>query len=86
MVSHSTLPFTYRTDVSIGGRQVEGSAPSIWALQKICSSPKIKSAQESGQLTVLFDSGIRTGSDIIKAIALGAQGILREPHLLVHRV
>ena len=24
----------------------------------------------------MFDSGIRTGSDIIKAIALGAQGVL----------
>jgi len=27
---------------------------------------------------VLFDSGIRTGSDIIKALSLGAQAILRE--------
>jgi isopentenyl diphosphate isomerase/L-lactate dehydrogenase-like FMN-dependent dehydrogenase len=26
--------------------------------------------------TVLFDSGIRTGSDVIKAIAMGAQGVL----------
>ena len=51
--------------------------PSIWALEKICSSPKIKEAQKSGKLTVLFDSGIRTGSDIIKAVALGAQGVLR---------
>lgn len=59
-----------------GGRQVEGSVPAIWALEKICGSPIIKQAQESGKLTVLFDSGIRTGSDIIKAMALGAQGIL----------
>ena len=47
--------------------------PAIWALDKICASPKIKAAQQSGKLTVMFDSGIRTGSDIIKAIALGAQ-------------
>ena len=60
-----------------GGRQIEGSIPAIWALEKICASPKIKAAQESGKLTVLFDSGLRTGSDIIKAIALGAQAILR---------
>ncbi|KAI0698139.1 oxidoreductase [Cytidiella melzeri] len=59
-----------------GGRQVEGAVPSIWALDQICSSPKVKEAQASGKLTVLFDSGIRTGSDIIKAIALGAQGVL----------
>jgi isopentenyl diphosphate isomerase/L-lactate dehydrogenase-like FMN-dependent dehydrogenase len=27
---------------------------------------------------VLFDSGIRTGSDIIKVIAMGAHGVLGE--------
>ncbi|KAL6890798.1 FMN-dependent dehydrogenase [Trichoderma evansii] len=32
--------------------------------------------QLDGELTVMFDSGIRTGSDIIKAIALGAQAVL----------
>jgi hypothetical protein len=41
-------------------------------------SAKIKEAQRSGRLTILFDSGIRTGSDIIKALALGAQAVLRE--------
>jgi lactate 2-monooxygenase len=39
-------------------------------------SPKVKAAQASGKLTVLFDSGIRTGPDIIKALALGAQAVL----------
>jgi lactate 2-monooxygenase len=28
------------------------------------------------QLTVLFDSGIRTGVDVIKALSLGAKGVL----------
>jgi len=28
------------------------------------------------KLTVLFDSGIRTGSDVFKALALGAQAVL----------
>ena len=37
----------------------------------------IKAAQTEGKLTILFDSGIRTGSDVIKALALGAQGVLR---------
>lgn len=41
-------------------------------------SSKIRAAQKAGKFTVLFDSGIRTGSDIIKAIALGAQAVLRK--------
>ena len=43
----------------------------------------IKAAQSSGKLTVFFDSGIRTGSDIIKALALGAQAVLRKFSLLL---
>jgi isopentenyl diphosphate isomerase/L-lactate dehydrogenase-like FMN-dependent dehydrogenase len=60
-----------------GGRQVDGAIPSLFALEKIMESPRVKSAVESGKFTVLFDSGIRTGPDIFKAIALGAQGVLR---------
>ncbi|KAH8082472.1 oxidoreductase [Cristinia sonorae] len=59
-----------------GGRQIDGAIPSLYALRLICADPTIKAAQESGKLTVLFDSGIRTGSDIFKAIALGAQAVL----------
>ncbi|KAL4257965.1 FMN-dependent alpha-hydroxy acid dehydrogenase family protein [Pleurotus pulmonarius] len=59
-----------------GGRQIDGAIPSLYALDKIMQSSVILEAQKSGKLTVLFDSGIRTGSDIIKALALGAQGVL----------
>ncbi|EDR13677.1 uncharacterized protein LACBIDRAFT_230911, partial [Laccaria bicolor S238N-H82] len=59
-----------------GGRQVDGAIPSLYALETIMMSTKIKEAQQSGTLTILFDSGIRTGSDIFKAIALGAQAVL----------
>lgn len=59
-----------------GGRQVDGAIPSLLALENIMKSEIIKEAQRSGKLTVLFDSGIRTGSDIIKALALGAQAVL----------
>ena len=41
-------------------------------------SQKVREAQASGKFTILFDSGIRTGSDIFRALALGAQGVLRE--------
>ncbi|KAF9453182.1 oxidoreductase [Macrolepiota fuliginosa MF-IS2] len=61
---------------SESGRQVDGAIPSLFALERIAKSPKIKAAQQSGQLTLLFDSGIRTGPDIFKALALGAQAIL----------
>jgi len=59
-----------------GGRQVDGAIPSLLALEMIMKSPKIKAAQQSEKLSILFDSGIRTGSDIIKALALGAQAVL----------
>ncbi|KAF8230040.1 oxidoreductase [Tricholoma matsutake] len=59
-----------------GGRQVDGAIPSLYALENIMKSAKIKEAQQSGKITILFDSGVRTGSDIIKALALGAQAIL----------
>ncbi|KAL0953697.1 hypothetical protein HGRIS_004891 [Hohenbuehelia grisea] len=59
-----------------GGRQIDGALPSLVALDRIMQSTRILEAQKAGKLTVLFDSGVRTGSDIIKAIALGAQGVL----------
>jgi isopentenyl diphosphate isomerase/L-lactate dehydrogenase-like FMN-dependent dehydrogenase len=43
----------------------------------------VRRTQEEGAFTVLFDSGIRTGSDVIKAIAMGAQGVLGEQEVHV---
>jgi len=48
-----------------GGRQVDGAIGSIDALAAI--SPVVKN-----KISVLFDSGIRCGADILKALALGA--------------
>ncbi|KAM5540799.1 hypothetical protein V8D89_005443 [Ganoderma adspersum] len=59
-----------------GGRQVDGSISSLVALERIMKSQKVREAQASGKFTILFDSGIRTGSDIFRALALGAQGVL----------
>jgi isopentenyl diphosphate isomerase/L-lactate dehydrogenase-like FMN-dependent dehydrogenase len=55
-----------------GGRQLNGAIASLDALEEIGADPKVK---ESG-LTLLFDSGVRSGSDVLKAIALGAKGVL----------
>jgi hypothetical protein len=60
----------------LGGRQIDGAIGSLDALEMIMHSQKVLDAQKSGKITVLFDSGVRTGSDIIKALAIGAQGVL----------
>ncbi|KAH8980564.1 FMN-dependent alpha-hydroxy acid dehydrogenase [Lactarius akahatsu] len=58
-----------------GGRQVDGAISSFSSLEKITASSRVLRAQKKGTFTVLFDSGIRQGSDVIKAIAMGAQGV-----------
>ncbi len=52
-----------------GGRQVDGALGALDVL------PEVVAAVWS-QLTVLFDSGVRGGADIVKALALGAKAVL----------
>ena len=52
-----------------GGRQLDGALSSIRALPEIMDAVGDK-------IEVHLDSGIRTGQDILKALALGAQGVL----------
>ncbi|HZE50728.1 MAG TPA: lactate 2-monooxygenase [Jatrophihabitantaceae bacterium] len=52
-----------------GGRQVDGAVASLDALPGIVEAV-------GDQVAVLFDSGVRTGADILKALALGAQAVL----------
>jgi (S)-mandelate dehydrogenase len=52
-----------------GGRQVEALPPPIDALPAIVR-------QVGGRATVLLDSGIRSGCDVVRALALGAHATL----------
>jgi L-lactate dehydrogenase (cytochrome) len=52
-----------------GGRQLDGAPSSISAL------PKVADAVGS-DTEVLFDGGIRTGADVLRALALGARACL----------
>jgi lactate 2-monooxygenase len=58
-----------------GGRQVDGSIGALDAL------PDVRRAV-GDELPVLFDSGIRTGADVFKALALGADAVcLGRPYM-----
>jgi L-lactate dehydrogenase (cytochrome) len=52
-----------------GGRQLDGVSSSLQALPEVV-------AAVNGQVEVLMDGGIRRGSDIVKAICLGAKAVL----------
>ena len=52
-----------------GGRQVDGAIGSLDALPAIVE-------EVDGRIPVLFDSGVRSGADAFKALALGARAVL----------
>ena len=52
-----------------GGRQLDGVAATVRVLPEVV-------AAVNGQVEVLLDSGIRRGSDIVKALCLGARAVL----------
>jgi L-lactate dehydrogenase (cytochrome)/(S)-mandelate dehydrogenase len=58
-----------------GGRQLDGTPAAIEALPGIVEAA-------AGRVPVLIDGGIRRGSDVVKALALGARAcLIARPHL-----
>jgi L-lactate dehydrogenase (cytochrome) len=52
-----------------GGRQLDGVPASLRALPEVVQAV-------NGQIEVLMDGGIRRGTDVVKAICLGARAVL----------
>jgi isopentenyl diphosphate isomerase/L-lactate dehydrogenase-like FMN-dependent dehydrogenase len=52
-----------------GGRQIDGEIAALDALPGVVSAV-------GDRADVLFDSGVRTGADVMKALALGAKAVL----------
>jgi len=52
-----------------GGRQLDGVAPTLRVLPEVL-------AAVDGRAEVLIDGGIRRGSDVVKALCLGARAVL----------
>jgi L-lactate dehydrogenase (cytochrome) len=52
-----------------GGRQLDGALSTARALPAIAEAVK-------GQMTIFADGGIRTGTDVFRMLALGADGVL----------
>jgi lactate 2-monooxygenase len=52
-----------------GGRQVDGAIATLDALPGVADAV-------GGDLAVLLDSGVRSGADALKALALGAEAVL----------
>jgi L-lactate dehydrogenase (cytochrome) len=52
-----------------GGRQVDGAVAALDALPPVVDAV-------GDRIEVLMDSGIRSGADVVKALALGARAVL----------
>jgi 4-hydroxymandelate oxidase len=58
-----------------GGRQLDGAVPSIQALPEVAGAV-------GGRADVLMDGGVRRGTDVLKALALGARAVcIGRPYL-----
>lgn len=62
-----------------GGRQLDSTVSTISVLEEIIVSVQdelIRNGRKKDEIEIWLDSGIRSGQDILKALALGAKGTL----------
>ena len=52
-----------------GGRQLDGGEPTLFALPRIADAI-------SGRIPLLMDGGVRRGTDVVKALCLGATAVM----------
>jgi isopentenyl diphosphate isomerase/L-lactate dehydrogenase-like FMN-dependent dehydrogenase len=52
-----------------GGNRLDGTMASLRVLPEVVDAV-------GGELSILFDSGVRRGTDVVKALALGAEAVL----------
>jgi L-lactate dehydrogenase (cytochrome) len=52
-----------------GGRQLDGAIPTARALPRVAEAV-------GDELTILADSGVRSGLDVVRMLALGAKGVM----------
>ena len=52
-----------------GGRQLDGAMPAVRALPEVVDAV-------AGRIPVLMDGGVRRGTDVLRALALGARAVL----------
>ena len=50
-----------------GGRQANGGLPALECLPDVVDA--------AGEIPVVFDSGVRSGAEVVKALALGARAV-----------
>ncbi|KQS59756.1 alpha-hydroxy-acid oxidizing enzyme [Geodermatophilus sp. Leaf369] len=58
-----------------GGRQVDPAVSSAYALPEVVTAVRGETAPDGSDVEVYADGGVRTGSDVLTALALGARAV-----------